>query len=186
MKNSNMKNWVFSRNIFVVLAYRILLIMVLFSLCRIGFFLFNLKMFPGVTIRQFLTMLKGGLTFDISAVVYINMIFILLHIIPLEVRYNDVYQTVLKYIFFITNGIAIAMNGMDFVYYRFVDKRATSDVFQTFAHDSNNTKVFFRFLTDYWPATLFTIAIWISDGLSCTTRLKLKNPRMSIKLDIIL
>jgi phosphoglycerol transferase MdoB-like AlkP superfamily enzyme len=161
MKNSNMKNWVFSRNIFVVLAYRILLIMVLFSLCRIGFFLFNLKMFPGVTIRQFLIMLKGGLSFDISAVVYINMIFILLHIIPLEVRYKDVYQIVLKYIFFITNGIAIAMNGMDFVYYRFVDKRATSDVFGTFAHDSNNTKVFFRFLTDYWPATLFTIAVWV-------------------------
>jgi phosphoglycerol transferase MdoB-like AlkP superfamily enzyme len=161
MKNSNMKNWVFSRNIFVVLAYRILLIMVLFSLCRIGFFLFNLKMFPGVTIKQFLFILKGGLSFDISAVVYINLIFILLHIVPFEVRYKDVYQTVLKYIFFITNGIAIAMNGMDFVYYRFVDKRATSDVFQTFAHDSNNTKVFFRFLTDYWPATLFTIAVWI-------------------------
>ncbi len=75
-------------------------------------------------------MLKGGLTFDISAVVYINMIFILLHIVPLEVRYKDVYQTILKYIYFITNGIAIAMNGMDFVYYRFVDKRATADVFQ--------------------------------------------------------
>jgi phosphoglycerol transferase MdoB-like AlkP superfamily enzyme len=156
----NMKNWIFSRNIYVVLIYRILLVMVLFSLCRIGFFLFNFKMFPGVTAGQFLNMMKGGLSFDISAVVYINMIFILLHIIPLEVRYKNGYQSILKYLFFITNGIAIAMNGMDFVYYRFVDKRATSDVFQTFAHDSNNTKVFFRFLTDYWQATIFTIFIW--------------------------
>jgi phosphoglycerol transferase MdoB-like AlkP superfamily enzyme len=155
-----MKNWVFSRNIFVVLIYRILLIMFLFSLCRIGFFLFNLKMFPGVSFSQILTMLKGGLTFDISAVVYINMVFILLHILPFEFRYKEGYQAVLKYLFFITNGIAIAMNGMDFVYYRFVDKRATADVFGTFAHDSNNTKVFFRFLIDYWPATLFTFFIW--------------------------
>src|ERR1700690_4400211 len=144
-----MKNWVFSRNIFVVLFYRILLIMFLFTLCRIGFFLFNFKMFPGITISQFLTILKGGLIFDISAVVYINMLFILMHIIPFEIRYKDVYQTILKYVFFITNGIAIAMNGMDFVYYRFVDKRATPDVFKTFEHDSNNTKVFFRFLIDY-------------------------------------
>jgi phosphoglycerol transferase MdoB-like AlkP superfamily enzyme len=52
------------------------------------------------------------------------------------------------------------MNGMDFVYYRFVDKRATADVFKTFEHDSNNTKVFFRFLIDYWPATLFTLFAW--------------------------
>ena len=134
--------------------------MFLFSLCRIGFFVFNYKMFPGITASQFLTIMRGGLTFDISAVVYINMLFILLHIIPLEIRYNDVYQSVLKYIFFITNGVAIALNGMDFVYYRFVNKRATADVFQTFEHDSNNTKVFFRFLADYWPATLFTFFVW--------------------------
>ena len=155
-----MKNWVFSRNIFVVLIYRILLIMVLFSLCRIGFFMFNSKMFPDVSISQLLTLLKGGLMFDISAVVYINMLFILLHIIPFEVRYKDVYQLILKYIFFITNGIAIAMNGMDFVYYRFVEKRATADVFKTFEHETNLIKLFFRFLSDYWPATLFTFFAW--------------------------
>jgi phosphoglycerol transferase MdoB-like AlkP superfamily enzyme len=155
-----MKNWVFSRNIFVVLIYRILLIMVLFSLFRIGFYLFNHKMFPGVSPGQLLTMMKGGLTFDISAVVYVNMLFILLSIIPLEVRYGDVYQEILKYIFYITNGIALAMNGMDFVYYRFVDKRATADVFKTFEHETNNTKLFFRFLWDYWPATLFTFLAW--------------------------
>ena len=155
-----MKNWVFSRNIFVVLIYRILLIMFLFSLCRLGFFLFNFKMFPDIPISRFLTIMKGGLMFDISAVVYINMIFILLHIIPLEIRYSDIYQSVLKYLFFITNGIALAMNGMDFVYYRFVDKRATADVFQTFAQDDNNAKVFFRFLIDYWPAGLFIFFLW--------------------------
>jgi phosphoglycerol transferase MdoB-like AlkP superfamily enzyme len=155
-----MKNWLFSRNIFVVLVYRILLILVLFSLCRIGFFIFNLKMFPNVSVGQFLTIMKGGIVFDISAIVYVNMLFILLSIIPFDFRYSTIYQSVLKYIYFVTNGIAIAMNGMDFVYYRFVDKRATADVFRTFAHDDNNTKVFFRFLIDYWPATLFTFFLW--------------------------
>jgi phosphoglycerol transferase MdoB-like AlkP superfamily enzyme len=117
-------------------------------------------MFPGISLSQFITILKGGLSFDISAVVYINMLFIFLNIVPLEVRYNDVYQVVLKYIFFISNGIAIAMNGMDFVYYRFVDKRATADVFKTFEHETNLVKLFFRFLFDYWPATLFTLFAW--------------------------
>ncbi len=155
-----MKNWLVSRNIFVVLAYRILLIMFLFTLCRIGFFLFNYKMFPEVSVNQFIMILRGGLVFDISAVVYINLLLILLHIVPLEIRYNDVYQSVIKYLFFITNGIAIAMNGMDFVYYRFVDKRATADVFKTFEHETNMVKLFFRFLFDYWPATLFTLFAW--------------------------
>ena len=154
------KQWSDSENIFVVLAYRILLVMLLFTLCRIGFFLFNYKMFPGVTISQFLTILKGGVVFDLSAVVYINILLILLHILPFDLRYKDIYQTALKYIFFITNGLAIAMNGMDFVYYRFVDKRATADVFKTFEHETNMVKLFFRFLYDYWPATLITLLIW--------------------------
>jgi phosphoglycerol transferase MdoB-like AlkP superfamily enzyme len=176
-----MKNWVVSRNIFVVLAYRILLIMFLFTLCRIGFFLFNYKMFPGVSLSQFITILKGGLTFDISAVVYINMLFIFLHIVPLEVRYNDVYQVVLKYIFFITNGIAIAMNGMDFVYYRFVDKRATADVFKTFEHETNLVKLFFRFLYDYWPATLFALFTWFL-MVYLYNKVKTRNPEPRYKI----
>lgn len=155
-----MKNWIFSRNIFVVLAYRILLILLLFSLCRVGFFLFNYKMFPGVTLSQFITIMKGGIVFDISAIVYINIIFILLCIIPFDIRYNVVYQKILKLLYFITNGIAIAMNGMDFVYYRFVDKRATGDVFKTFENEAHIIKIFFRFLVDYWPATLFAFLLW--------------------------
>ena len=139
-----MKNWSVSKNIFVVLAYRILLIMLLFSFCRVGFFLFNHKMFPGVTLSQFITILKGGFVFDISAVVYINLLFIFFNIVPLDIRYHDVYQKIVKYIFFVTNGIALAMNGMDFVYYRFVYKRATADVFKTFEHESNLLKLFFN------------------------------------------
>ena len=148
-------------NIFILLAYRMLLVMFLFTLCRIGFFLFNIKMFPGITMEQFITILKGGLAFDISAAVYINIVFILLHIIPFNFRYREGYQAVLKYIFFISNGIAIAMNGMDFVYYRFVEKRATADVFKTFENETGYGKFFFRFLIDYWPATLITIFIWV-------------------------
>ncbi len=56
------------------------------------------------------------------------------------------------------------MNGMDFVYYKFVDKRATGDVFGTFQNENNLVKLFFRFLMDYWPATLFTILHVVSYG----------------------
>ncbi len=171
----------YSGNIFVVLAYRILLILLLFSLCRIGFYLFNYKMFPGISISQFMIILKGGVVFDLSAVVYINILFILLHIIPFDLRYKDVYQSVVKYIFFLTNGIAIAMNGMDFVYYRFVDKRATADVFRTFENESNMGKLFFRFLYDYWPATLFTFFVWFL-MVFLYNKIKPRQPKPSNKI----
>jgi phosphoglycerol transferase MdoB-like AlkP superfamily enzyme len=144
-------------NIYLVLLYRIFLAMFLFSLSRIGFFLFNHKMFPGMDVAQFFYILRGGLVFDLSAIVYINIFFILLCILPFDFRYSDLYQKILKYLFLIANGVAICMNGMDFVYYKFIGKRATSDVFGTFSNESHIFKMFFRFLIDYWQATIFTL-----------------------------
>jgi phosphoglycerol transferase MdoB-like AlkP superfamily enzyme len=176
-----MKNWIFSRNIFVCLIYRILLILFLFSLCRIGFYLFNHKMFPGIPFDQFLSIMKGGLVFDISATVYINMLFILLNILPFDFRYNKVYQQILKYIFFLTNGLAFAANTADFVYYRFVYKRATADVFKTFENETNLPKLFFKFLLDYWPIVLFCIFIWFL-MVYLYNRIKPRKPEPSNKI----
>jgi phosphoglycerol transferase MdoB-like AlkP superfamily enzyme len=144
-----------SGNIFIVLTYRILLIMVLLTVSRIGFYIYNHDMFPGISIGQFIIILKGGLVFDISAVVYFNMLFIFLQTIPLEVRYNKLFQNGLKYLFFITNGVAISANGADYVYFRFLNKRATSDIFHTFENEQRLPKMIFGYFIDYWPATLF-------------------------------
>jgi len=165
----------------VVLAYRIFLVMLLFSLCRIGFFVFNFKMFPGVTQGEFLTIMKGGLSFDISAIVYINSVFILLSVIPFEFRYGDRYQAFLRYFYFITNGFAVMMNTMDYVYYRFVDKRATADVFKTFENENNLGKLFFRFLFDYWPATVFTLLL-LALMVYLYNRVRVKKPETRHRL----
>lgn len=131
--------------------------MILFTLSRIGFYVFNFKMFPDIPFYQLLTILKGGLLFDISATIYLNLIFIFFHIIPFEFRYNYKYQDVLRYYFFIVNGIGIAINSADYIYYRFVLKRAATDVFQTFEHEGNLVKLFFKFQLDYWPVVVFSI-----------------------------
>jgi phosphoglycerol transferase MdoB-like AlkP superfamily enzyme len=154
-----MKSWLFSKNIFVSLFYWIFLMMVLLTLSRIGFYVFNIRMFPDLSFLQFMHILKGGLVFDICAVVYINMIFIFLCIIPFDIRYRKIYQEILKYLFFITNGLALAGNGADYVYYRFLNKRATSDIFTTFQNEHHLEKMFFRYMADYWPVTLFTLLL---------------------------
>jgi phosphoglycerol transferase MdoB-like AlkP superfamily enzyme len=176
-----MKSWLLSRNIFVVLAYRLLLILFLFSLCRLGFYLFNFKMFPGVTPGQLIEIMRGGLLFDISAMVYINMLFIMMHILPFEFRYNEIYQKILKYLFFITNSLALAVNCADFVYYRFVFKRATADVFKTFENESNLIKMLFRYLADYWLATLFGLFILFL-MIYLYNKVKIKKPEPSNRI----
>ncbi len=154
-----MKNRIRPVNIYTALACRMALMMFIFTLCRTGFYLFNYKMFPGLTATEFLNILRGGLVFDISALVYINALFILLQIIPFEVRYRRTYQDISRYLFFFANGLAIAINCADFIYYRFVLKRATADVFRTFQNESGLLRLLFRFQIDYWPVVLFGLAL---------------------------
>jgi phosphoglycerol transferase MdoB-like AlkP superfamily enzyme len=164
-----------SGNIYIVLAYRILLIMIMLTVSRIGFYFFNQSMFPGISFGEFLMMLKGGIVFDISAVIYFNLIFILLQIIPFDIRYNNIYQAISKYIFLITNSIALSANGADYVYFRFLNKRATADIFRTFENEQGIAKMGFRFLVDYWPATVFTLFL-IALMIWLYVRVKPKKP----------
>ena len=154
-----MKKTVPSANIYFVLLYRIFVVMFLLTLSRIGFYVFNIRMFPDITFVQFAGILKGGLLFDISAAVYVNLIYLFFSLLPFDLRYNTIYQKILKYFFFITNGIALAANGADYVYYRFVMKRATSDIFGTFENENNLVRLIFRFMLDYWPVTIFTLLL---------------------------
>ena len=148
-------------NIITVLAYRIFLILFFFSICRIGFYLFNHDMFPGIKGSQFLRIMEGGLKFDMSGALYINLLFILFNIIPLDLRYHRVYQRVVKYLFLITNGLGLAASCADFIYYRFIQKRATAEVFATFAHENNKGNLGFRFMFDYWPVTVLFVFIMV-------------------------
>ena len=148
----------FKGNIYVSLFLRLLLILAIYSFCRIAFYAFNLSNFPGVTPSDLLTMLWGGVKFDISALLYINSLFILSQIIPFKFRHNVTYQKVCAWLFFITNGIALAFNIGDIAYYPFTLKRTTFSMFAQFANEENKATLFFTFLADYWYITLLFIA----------------------------
>lgn len=149
------------RSIHAVLIYRFVLLMLILSLSRIGFYVFNHSMFPGMDTAELIKALRGGIVFDLSASVYYGMLFILLHSVPFDFRYSRIYDSIAKWIFFITGFVMLAMNGCDYVYYRFLGKRATADVFGTFRNESNLVKLFLRFMADYWHVTLFTIFLFI-------------------------
>ncbi|HYI79195.1 MAG TPA: sulfatase-like hydrolase/transferase, partial [Chryseolinea sp.] len=147
-------------NIYWNLLLRLLLAMLLFTLCRIGFYLYNTSYFPEMTASGFLKILWGGVRFDMTAVLYINLLIILLTLIPFDFRFTHRYQTIVKYLFFILNGIAIAANLADFIYYKFTLRRTTADFFTEFEEGPGAGGLFFRFVFDYWYVTIFAIAIY--------------------------
>lgn len=148
-------NW--NRNIYWALVRSLVVVMVLYSVSRIGFYLFNTSFFPNLTFQRFVIIMGGGLRFDLSATLYSNSLFILLMILPFTFRFRNWYKSMVKWIFIITNSIAFAANTADFIYYRFTLRRTTLSFLNQFENETNFGKLFFQFLFDYWYATLFFV-----------------------------
>jgi hypothetical protein len=113
-----------------------------------------------MTGTNFLRILLGGLRFDLTAVLYINSLLILLTLNSARFQIYAPYQTILKYLFFILNGIGIAANLADFIYYKFTLRRTTADFFTEFEEGPGAGGLFFRFVIDYWYVTIFAIGIY--------------------------
>jgi phosphoglycerol transferase MdoB-like AlkP superfamily enzyme len=146
-------------NIYSALVLSLLLVMVLYTVERIGFYLFNISYFPDMTLARMAKMMWGGLRFDLSATLYSNSLFILLMIVPFAFRYKGLYQKILFWIFIVINSIAFAVNTADFIYYRFTLRRTTVSVFSQFKNEDNLGLLSVRFLWDYWYALLFWVSI---------------------------
>src|SRR5690606_42008186 len=70
-------------NVYRHLLLSLLLVMGLYSVCRVGFYLYNTSFFPDMNLGGFLYLMVGVLKFDLSALLFTNTLFISLLIITL-------------------------------------------------------------------------------------------------------
>jgi len=140
--------------------YNFLLAMLVFSLSRIFFFIVNKSYFPDVDTSHLLLMLKGGIVFDLSALLYVNLLYMVMQLIPFRFRHNEAYQKVARWVFIITNGIAVIINCMDIPFFRFTNRRTTWSIFSEFSNETTGSisKIISQAALDYWYVTLFAIA----------------------------
>ncbi len=184
MTIANILKWNRS-NEFKVLIYRILLVYIFYFVARILFTVYNLDLLQVESIGEFLQLAFYGLQFDTTAIIYVNLIFILLSAIPGLINTSKGYQKLLFYIYFFTNLIAYSTNFLDFGYYRFNISRSMSSVLETLQNESNKSTLFFEFLKNYWHIFLLfilTSAVW----MYLYNLLKVKQIKISSKLSYFL
>ncbi|KAA6306123.1 Lipoteichoic acid synthase 1, partial [termite gut metagenome] len=122
--------------------YNFMLAMVGFMLCRIIFILENRHFFTDLHVDRLSQMFKGGLYFDLSALLYTNVLYIVLMLIPLHYKEGRLYQKIAKGIFVVTNIVVIAANLADTVYFQYTNRRTTATVFKEFANENNLGGIF--------------------------------------------
>ena len=161
-----------------VLAYKLSVVMFLYTICRILFYAFNSDLFPGLNFGLFTMMMLGGLRFDISAILYINLLYIVFQLVPFKFRHLPKYQKPLDSLFYGSNAIGLALNCIDFIYYRFTQRRTTVIVFDEFRDEVNYVQLAKHFFLDYYYILfIWIILIVILIGLS--KKIRVVAPRLS-------
>ena len=125
---ANRKHY-FSGSPQLVLAIRLLLVLGLMVMTRLLIYFLHPSLFPGITPLKLLYYAFAGIRFDIVAVLYANLIFILLMVIPLRLRRIRSYTILADIVFYISNIILLVPNLADTAYYPFSLKRMTIDIF---------------------------------------------------------
>ena len=154
----------FRRQEVLVLIYRIFLAYVFYQIARLLFWYFNKGLIKVDSVSEYIKLAFHGTAFDTTAILYVNALFILLSLLPLVINTKKVFQKILFWLYFITNGIAYAMNFGDFIYYKFSQARLTSAVFQVAEHESNVSKTLMISVGEHpfvliWYVVL--MAVWV-------------------------
>lgn len=151
-------------NEYKVLALRILLAYVFYSIARVLFYFYNSSLIKVDSLSDFLSLCYHGLAFDTTTILYVNGLFILASILPLVHNTKKRFQKVVFYSYFVPNLIAFSANFIDFIYYRYTFSRSTRASLDTLQNEQNKMLLLGNFLLNYWHVFLSFIVlalIWI-------------------------
>ena len=109
--------------------------------------------------NAFTDILAGAWMFDTSAIVYTNLLYVLLMLLPWHVKETATWQQMCKWIFVVVNGIAIAMNLADAAYFPYTGRRTTASVFAEFSHEGNLSGIIGIELLRHWYLVFAAIAL---------------------------
>lgn len=134
-----------------VFVARLCAMLMLLAFSRWLLYIFNSGNFPNLSTGQQFKLFFIGMRFDIWTLIIANLPFLVFYGIPLELKYNKIYCKVVDTLFVITNSTAILLNLIDVIYYRYIDKRMTSELFGFAKHtDDNQGSLITQFIVDFW------------------------------------
>lgn len=112
-----------------VLLGRLGLAIAVYTAIRLTFFMDHRGVFAQASAGEIVGAFLHGLRFDLSAIAYTNIPFILLSLAPAAWLARRWYQWMLRGLFFAANGAAAIVMVGDVGYYPFTGTRVTMDVF---------------------------------------------------------
>lgn len=131
----------------ILTLYRVVLLYVVLMLCRVVFTLYNADIFGTIAWDEVPRLLYGGLRFDTISICYAFGVWIVLSLLPLHLRERRWYRNILFWYYAVVGAVCVAVNIADAIYFRYTQKRFTSEEF-FFAENSNSLQLVFKFAAE--------------------------------------
>ena len=147
-----------------ILFLRLSIAYIFYFFARVLFYFYNSNMILIDSFQEFIYLCFVGLTFDTSAILYSNVLFILISLIPFKNYSTDKFQKRMMILYFFTNLITYSTNFFDFIYYRFSQSRLTTRVFDILENETNKMSLAGSFIYNYWHVFIFffvMVFLWI-------------------------
>ena len=154
--------------------FNLMMVYVTYFLARLIYLAVNYSYFSqGLTFDHLIEMFGGGLVFDTSAILVTNSLYIVMMLLPWHKKENRVYQQICRWIFVVINGLALAVNLCDAVYFRYTMRRTTTTVFSEFSNEENLGSVFLtEALHHFYLVIAFLLMVWGLYRFYCRYTLK--------------
>ena len=141
----------------LAMLWNLLLVYLMYQIARTEYWLENSSY-----LNYTFDVWRGGLMFDTTAILYTNALYIVLMLFPWHKKENHTYHIVCKWIYIIVNGVALAMNLADSVYFQYTMRRTTSTVFGEFSNEGNLGSIIGKeFLNHWYLLLLFAIVMFV-------------------------
>ena len=155
-------------------AWRICLLYIVLMLCRVVFYLYNSALIGPLPEAEWWSLVCGAMKFDTVSILYANALFILLALIPLRLREKRWWQNILYWYYVVVNGIVVAINMADAIYFRYTQKRFSADeIF--FAENDNSLQLVLKFATENWHIVLAGVALIALLAVGYRRRARIEN-----------
>ena len=147
----------------LAVLWNLLLVYVVYQIARLEYYLENTD-YLTYSFKAW----RGGLLFDTSAIIYTNALYILLMLLPFK---QSGYQQCCKWIYLIINGVALAINLADSVYFQYTMRRTTTTVFSEFSNEGNLGSIIgTEFIHHWYLVLLFMGVMWLLWRLYATPK----------------
>ena len=130
---------------------------VVYFIARLVFLAENWGLYAeGMTASHLMELLEGGVVFDTSAILYTNVLWVVMMLFPVSRKENPTYHKICRWVFVVVNTFALILNLCDAVYFQYSMRRTTVTVFQEFGNENNLGSIFGQEALSHWYFFLLT------------------------------